>query len=69
MVRRATPDDYDAIFRLSEGLYDGYVCIPDTYFKCLEDPNRFNKIEQECHPGLIWQVDNEAIGLSKVQHF
>ena len=29
----------------------------------------FNKIEQNCHPKQQVQVDEEAIGLSKVQQF
>ena len=31
MVRQATPDDYDVIVRLSEGIYDGYVYVPDMH--------------------------------------
>ena len=46
VVRRATPDDYDAIVRLSEGLYEGYDYVPDIYFKCLEDPNRYMQVAE-----------------------
>ena len=46
VVRRATPDDYDAIIRISEGIYDGYDYVPDIYFKCLEDPNRCMQVAE-----------------------
>ena len=61
MVRRATPDDYDAIVHLSEGLYDGFAYVPDIYFKCLEDPNRCMQVA-EWNGKVVSMQSNTLVG-------
>ncbi|KAI0239716.1 hypothetical protein LSAT2_009576 [Lamellibrachia satsuma] len=56
VVRRATPDDYDVIVRLSEGLYNGYDYVPDIYFKCLEDPNRYMQVAEWWRSVQFWSL-------------
>ena len=38
--RRARPDDYEGVMRISDGIYGGRDIIPSVYHDYIQDPNR-----------------------------
>ena len=58
--RRARPDDYEGVMRISDGIYGGRDILPSVYHDYIQDPNRLFYVAVNKRNGQIVSTMNSV---------